>query len=318
MTLHPQAKVYLEQLAAKRGPSWPEIPVEEGRRLFNGLDIIFGSGPELHSVEDGTVDAADPARSIPIRIYRPSDAVKATEAAETADPQPVIVYFHGGGWVVGNLDTHDAVCRRLAQTSGWVVISVDYRLAPEHPYPAALDDAYAATCYMAEHADRFGVDPERLVVAGDSAGGNLAAAVAMKSRDCDGPQILRQVLIYPVIEPDFATASYAAFGEEHGLTRETMEWFWNQYVPADTTADLRYVRLGKADAHNLPPAFVLTAEYDVLRDEGELFVERLQQAGVSVVFKRYPGMLHGFVHFAAMFDDAETAVRDIAAFLPSD
>ena len=302
MPLHPQAQRYLDDLAAANGKPWHEIPVEESRELFNSLDVVFGQGPELPSIEDQVI-----LERIPIRIYRPSD-----------DPSlPVIVYFHGGGWVVGNIQTHDAVCRNLSRATKCAVVSVDYRLAPEHKYPAAFADAFAATVYVSEHAKELRVDAERLIVAGDSAGGNLAAAVALKSRDQGRPQIEKQILIYPVIEPNFDTNSYLAFAENYGLTRVTMEWFWQQYLnPAGN--DGRYVRLANIDAEGLPPAFILTAEYDVLRDEGEHFACRLEEAGVSVRQKRYEGVLHGFVHFAGVFDDAHTAHRDIADFVKND
>lgn len=297
MTLHPQSQQFLKDLAAKRGPGWHEIPVEEGRKLFNSLDVIFGQGPDLHAVEERVIQGR-----IPVRVYRPTDA---------AAPQPVIVYFHGGGWVLGNIQTHDTVCRRLAETSGFVVISVDYRLAPEHKYPAAMDDAYSTTQYISERAQELGVDADRLIVAGDSAGGNLAAAVAFRARDVGGPRIAKQVLIYPVVEPDFSTDSYLAFADDYGLTKASMEWFWQQYI-GDTTADRKYACLANAESRDLPPAFLLTAEYDVLRDEGERFAERLRSAGVEVELKRYPGMVHGFVHFASVFDDSAQAIQDIA------
>lgn len=300
MTLHPQSKKFIEQLAAKKGPGWDEMPVAESRQLFDSLGPVFGEGPDLHSVEQREADG------IPIRVYRSDDRAK----------QPVVVFFHGGGWVLGNIQSHDTVCRNLAQATNFTVISVEYRLAPEHKYPAAIDDAYFATQYVANNADILGVDASKLVVAGDSAGGNLAAAVCLRARDEDGPAIAKQVLIYPVIEPDFMTDSYLACGENHGLTRATMQWFWEQYI-TDGGADRRYACLATSDGGDLPPAFVLTAEYDVLRDEGEDYAKRLEMAGVPMQLKRYSGMLHGFIHFGGVFDDALTAIRDIADELES-
>lgn len=296
MTLHPQSQNFLDQLAAKRGPGWHEMPVNESRELFDSLTAVFGEGPDLHAIEDQVI-----GDGISVRIYRPTDQ----------PDQPVIVFFHGGGWVLGNLQSHDTVCRNLAKASACTVVSVDYRLAPEHKYPAALDDAFAATRYIAENASAMGVDAARLVVAGDSAGGNLAAAVALKARDENGPAIVKQVLIYPVIEPNFMTDSYLGCGEGYGLTRTTMQWFWEQYITGGA-ADRRYVCLSNADAVGLPPAFIMTAEYDVLRDEGENYAALLRKAGVEVTLKRYPGMLHGFVHFAGVFDDALQAIHHIA------
>lgn len=301
MTLHPQSQEFINQLAEKRGPGWHEMPVAESRRLFDSLHVVFGAGPELHSVEDRVI-----ANGLPVRIYRTTAATN----------MPVIVFFHGGGWVLGNIASHDTVCRNLAKASEFTVISVEYRLAPEHKYPAALEDAFAATKYISEHADEFEVDAEKLVIAGDSAGGNLAAAVALKARDEGGPRIAKQILIYPVVEPNFMTKSYFDCAEGHGLTRTTMQWFWEQYI-TDGAADRGYVCLANADANGLPAAMVITAEYDVLRDEGENYAARLKDAGVDVTLKRYPGMLHGFVHFIGVFDDALVAIDDVADYLKS-
>ncbi len=295
MALHPQAQTFVDQIAQQDRPGWHEMSPSEARVLFDEMKGIFGRGPELHSVEDRKNDLG-----VPVRVYRPNDA----------RDLPVVVYFHGGGWVLGNIESHDAVCRNIAKSADAVVVSVEYRLAPEHKYPAAFDDAFSATQWVADHASDLGVDASRLVVAGDSAGGNLAAAVALKARDTGGPAIAKQVLIYPVIEPDFMTDSYLSCAEGHGLTRTTMQWFWDQYISGED--DRRYACLANANVENLPPAFVLTAEYDVLCDEGEKYAARMKAAGVDTTIKRYPGMLHGFVHFCGYFDDAKTAFDDIA------
>jgi len=296
MTLHPQAQSFVDQIAQQDRPGWHEMLPGEARVLFDEMKGIFGRGPKVHSVEDRKTDGG-----VPVRIYRPSDVIDL----------PVIVYFHGGGWALGNIESHDAVCRYLVTAANAVVVSVEYRLAPEHKYPAAFDDSFAATQWVSNNASDLGVDTNRISVAGDSAGGNLAAAVAIKARDVGGPAIHKQILIYPVIEPDFMTDSYLSCAEGHGLTRTTMQWFWEQYI-VDGGEDRRYVCLANANVENLPPAFVLTAEYDVLRDEGENYAARLKSAGVEVALKRYPGMLHGFVHFCGYFDDAKTAFDDIA------
>ena len=298
MPLHPESQRFLDLLAANPRPEWHEMPVEESRKLFNSMVSVFGQGPELHAVEDRQM------RGVPVRIYRPV----------RRDNSPVIVYFHGGGWVLGNVGTHDSVCRRLAATSGHVVISVDYRLAPEHKYPAALDDAYRVVEMVTEACSELGINGKRLYVGGDSAGGNLAAAVCAKARDVSGPEIAKQVLIYPVIESDFGTDSYTTFAAGYGLTREGMQWYWAQYVDR-TDADTRYACLAGTRPTDLPPALVITAEYDVLRDEGEHYAARLRAGGVDVKLSRYDGMLHGFVHFAGMFEQAGKAIDEVAAYL---
>lgn len=300
MPLHPQSKWLLDQIAHENRAPWHELPPNRSRELFASFTSAFGNGPEVFQVEDQRLG------DVPCRIYRP--------AAE-AD-RPVIVYFHGGGWVIGNLDTHDSLCRRLAAETGFTVVAVDYRLAPEHKYPAAMDDAYNATRFIADHAADLKVNSNQLVVAGDSAGGNLAAAVSLRARDADDwPRIKGQVLIYPVIDTDFQTSSYRQFGIGHGLTSVTMEWFWDQYLGQTNNgenSDQRYAKLGTLDLQGLPPTHVITAEYDVLRDEGESFAAKAEAANVSTSLRRYDGMLHGFVHYAGVFDTAIEATRDIA------
>lgn len=297
MPLHPQAKAFVEALAAKHGPGWAEMTPAEARKAYDGLKELVGTGPELHQIEDRTLPGM-----LPVRIYRPS--------AER--PLPAVMYFHGGGWELGNIATHDTLCRRLAQGSGCAVVSVDYRLAPEHRFPAALEDCCAATRYIAEHAAEIGADPSRIAVCGDSAGGNLAACVALKVRDEKGPKLHSQWLIYPVIEANFESGSYKAFATDHGLTRAEMEWFWDQYVPNAEDRTNPYVApiLAKSLV-GLPAAHVLTAEYDVLRDEGEAYAAKLKAAGVPVTLQRYDGMLHGFVHFCEPFDDGKRAVAEL-------
>lgn len=301
MPLHPQSKLFIELIKTQNRPPWQDMPVEKSREIFSGFDTAFGEGPSLHHVEDANFDG------VPVRIYRPSDAKSL----------PCVMYFHGGGWVIGNLHTHDTLCRKLAEASKCVVVAVDYRLAPEHQYPSAFDDCYSATQYITEHAHDLGIDPSCLVVAGDSAGGNLAGAVSLKARDeiakgKSAPNIKLQVLIYPVVEADFTTQSYRDFGEGHGLTAATMGWFWEQYYPESNSHDKKYVVITASDLSNLPKTHVITAEYDVLRDEAEAYVEQLTAAGVDATLKRYNGMLHGFVHFSALFEDGLVAVQEIS------
>lgn len=303
MPLHPQARSFLDLVAKKNAPPWEDLDPSVSRTMFNGLTDFFGQGPELKSVSDKTI-----ADRIPIRIYRPS----------SSSHLPAIMYFHGGGWVLGNIETHDALCRRLAKESGSMVISVDYRLAPEHPFPAAFNDCYEATQYVANHAAEFGIDPERFALAGDSAGGNLAAAVTLKSLNDNMPTIHSQWLIYPVVEAKFDTASYQDFARDHGLTRSTMQFFWNQYAHSAKDRSNPYAAPMRAGTlKGLPFTQIITAEYDVLRDEGEQYAQRLKDAGVDVELVRFDGMLHGFIHFAAAFDDGKRALMDLGRAMQS-
>lgn len=300
MPLHPQSKMFVEMMKAQSRPPWQELPVEESRELFAGFQTAYGEGPKLHSVEDRSM------AGVPVRIYRPKDTVANS---------PCIVYFHGGGWVIGDLDTHDTLCRRLAEAADCCLVSVDYRLAPENKYPAAFDDCYSVTSFVSEHAGELGVDAARLIVAGDSAGGNLAAGVTLKARDVRGPSIRLQVLIYPVIEPKFDTVSYREFAVDHGLTAATMEWMWSQYYDATAAGDRHYVVVTENELRGLPSTHVVTAEYDILRDEGQSFADQLSKAGVEVTQKQYDGMLHGFIHFSALFRDGLAAISDIASVI---
>lgn len=301
MPLNPQAQAFLDAIAANNPPGWEELSPQEGREAFAGFVELFGEGPALTRVEDHTLSG-----DVRIRLYADDDD----------GPQPAVMYFHGGGWVLGNIQTHDALCRRLAKASRCAVISVDYGLAPENPFPKPLDDCYLATTEIASHAAEFNINADRLSVAGDSAGGNLAAAVSIRSRDDDGPSIKLQVLIYPVVNPDFETESYQRFATGHGLTRASMQWFWQQYIGDREAGPL--AAISKADSlQGLPPAHIVTAEYDVLRDEGESLARQLVAAGVRTTSKRYDGNLHGFVHFAGMFDDGLQAAEDIGLVLKS-
>jgi len=300
MPLHPQAQAFLEALAAQNRPSWQELGPEASRVLFASLTELFGEPPAVYRVADQTV-----AGHIPLRIYTPT---KSNEAL------PGVLYFHGGGWVLGDIATHDTLCRRLANASGCVIISVDYRRAPEHRYPAALEDCYAATCFVAQNAADLGVDANLLMVAGDSAGGNLAAAVALKSRQTGTPALEAQLLIYPVIEPRFDGWSYRNFAEGYGLTRASMIWFWQQYWGDDLDATDELVVPSRATSlSGLPPAHVVTAEFDVLRDEGERFAGLLGAAGVPTNLRRYDGMLHGFVQFSGVFDVGRQAIAEMGS-----
>ena len=304
MPLTVQAQAFLDAVAAQNPPAWEDLPPQQGREAFSGLIDLFGEGPSISRVENQSLPGG-----INVRIY-----ADVRNDNESDARQPVVMYFHGGGWVLGNLDTHDALCRRLAKASNCTIISVDYSLSPEARFPVALQQCYDATMYVADHAQELGVRSGNLAVAGDSAGGNLAAAVALKARDEGGPTIRLQVLIYPVIEPNFETDTYQRFAENHGLSRSNMKWFWLQYLgdqaPVALAAPSRTASLAR-----LPAAHVVTAEYDVLRDEGEAYARRLAAAGVPTTTRRYDGNLHGFIHFAGMFDDGVAATNDIGNIL---
>lgn len=280
------------------------MTAQEVRALFEQREPP--PGEDVASVED--LEVPGPDGPLPVRVYRPDGA---------AVPAPVVVFFHGGGWVLGSIATHDATCRGLANRTGAVYVSVDYRLAPEHPYPAAPEDCYAATCWVADHAADLGVDPGRLAVAGDSAGGNLAAVVCQMARDRSGPAIAFQLLIYPVTDLDFDRwPSMEENADGPLLTREGMDWFARHYVGTlPFTGDPYAAPIRAADLSGLPPAYVATAGHDPLRDEGAGYAEALAAAGVTVGYDNFATMIHGFVGFADVVPAAGEARDRIAAAL---
>jgi acetyl esterase len=240
---------------------------------------------------------------VAVRVYSP----------EGPGPLPVVIYFHGGGWVSGDLDMHDSTCRRIANRARAVVVNVDYRLAPEHRFPDAFDDAWVAVQWTHDHAAELGGDPGRLAVAGSSAGGNLAAAVALRARDERAPRIDLQVLIYPVLDSRLDTDSFRENAEGYLLTATQMEWYWNQYVP--DTSDRKDWRVSPMHADSLaglPPAIVVVAEHDPLKDEGEAYASRLQEEGVAAEVTCYEGQIHGFMGFLGFVADAEVALNATA------
>ncbi len=254
-------------------------------------------------VGDRTVPGPD--EDLALRVYQPDGDRR----------RGALVYFHGGGWVIGDLDSHDETCRRLCQGAGVTVIAVHYRRAPETTYPGAVEDCYAATRWVAEHAAELGVDASRIAVGGDSAGGNLAAAVALMARDRGGPALCFQLLIYPVTAADFSTASYAENGTGYLLSRRGMEWFWDQYVPDLKQRHEPYAAPLQGSLENLPPALVQTAEFDPLRDEGEAFARALKQAGVDTRLTRYDGLIHGFFGMQDAVAAARPALDEAVAAL---
>jgi acetyl esterase len=248
-------------------------------------------------------------RSLPgglkVRIYRP----------EGKGPFAALLFFHGGGWVVGDLDSHDHVCLSLCRRAGVAVISVDYRLSPETPFPGALDDCDAALRWASERAAELGIDPKRIAVGGDSAGAQLAIGLALRVGAKGGPPIAFQLLIYPVTDRNFETESYREFASGFGLTRNNMSWFWECYLPDGGTLPVEAAPLRALTLKGLPPAFVLTAEFDILRDEGEAFARRLHKEGVPVRGVRIQGMNHGFIRMAAVYPQADHAVTECAKAL---
>jgi acetyl esterase len=302
MPLHPGAREYVERVAAAP-PIW-EVPLDEARRAVDDeTKEVFGPVDEVEHVEDRVLEgAAGPVR---VRIYRP----------RAEPPLPVLVYFHGGGWVVGSIESHDPVCRAIAARAPCVVVSVDYRLAPEHRFPAAVEDAWQATAWVAEHAAGLGADAERLAVAGDSAGGNLAAVVALRARDRGLPLAL-QALIYPVIDHDLDSPGYREHGDGLNLTRAKMEWYWRAYLAGRDGSHPEASPLRAPDLGGLAPALVQTAEYDPLGYEAETYAAALERAGVTVRLTRYDGQIHGFVRLAALCGEAaDAALEEIAAAL---
>jgi acetyl esterase len=302
MALDPQVKTVLDQLASLNGPPIQELGVTEARALLERLAAIGGPPAEVARVEDRTF--AGPAGDVPVRIYRPTD---------DAGPQPVLVWFHGGGWVLGSIEGSDLTCRNLAAQSGVVIVSVGYRLAPEHPYPRGLDDCYAALVWVTATAGDLGVDPDRVAVGGDSAGGNLAAVVALAARDRGGPALRFQLLVYPVTDALMSHPSVRDNGQGYMLTDDSMKWFIELYLgdrgdPKDPLVSPVYAD----DLSGLPPALVITAEYDPLRDEGEAYGTRLQQDRVAAKVSRYDGMIHGFFSMGAIVDAARRATGEAA------
>lgn len=292
MPLNPQVEALLAMFAAMPKTDYATATAPE-LRAWMDVPMAFGDPPAVAKVEAVTLPLE--GRTLEARLFVPEGVV---------DPAPLLVYYHGGGWVVGTLDTHDGTCRTLARASGAAVLSIGYRLAPEHPYPAPVEDCYAALEWAAANAASLGCDPARLAVGGDSAGGNLSAAVSIMARDRGGPALRHQLLIYPVTGDDYSRPSYAENGGgDYFLSTAAMQWFWKQY--AEGQADTRYARVDRtADLSGLPSATVITAEYDPLRDEGMAYAARLAEAGVSVDAAIAPGMIHGFFSMFQPIPDA--------------
>ena len=296
MPLDPALAAVLEQLNASEGPKLHEVSPAEARVFFESMKMPSPETP-MTSVEDRSFPG--PGGDVAVRIYKPIAGASL----------PVLVYFHGGGWVIGSIETHDGTCRELAAQAGCAVISVEYRLAPENPYPAAAEDSYAAVQWVAANAEALGLDASRIAVGGDSAGGNLAAATALMARDRGGPGLVMQLLIYPVTDADFERKSYLQNGTGMFLEADAMKWFWDNYVPDPATRKEGYAAPMHADdLSKLPPTLVITAEFDPLRDEGEAYARRLEAAGVETGLARYDGMIHGFFAMTLLLESARRAV----------
>ena len=302
MPLDPQIKPLVDLVnaaAAEAPPIWDQT-VENRRAEYHKLLEALPPGPDLAHVTDGAFPG--PESSIPIRVYRPADA------------RGIIVFYHGGGWVIGDLDTHDEPCRQLAAQSGATVVSVDYRLGPEAKFPAAVVDSYAALEWVASHRNELSNDDAKIAVCGDSAGGNLSAVVCLMARDLGGPAIAGQLLVYPGVDMLADYPSLEANGEGYVLTRETMNWFRTQYLNELSDAeDWRASPLRAESLAGLPPALVVTAEYDPLRDEGAAYAEALRNAGVEVTHSHYDGMVHIFFQLGPVIDAGARAVAEVAA-----
>lgn len=306
--VHPQIQAVIDTLDELGVPKLQDISTEAARTLMETMSAARNEDyppPEVAEVEDTATGAE--YGNVPVRIYRTSSDSSA----------PVIVFYHGGGHVIGSIESYDAVARFLAVKAGCTLVSVEYRMAPEHPFPAAVEDCYDATRWVAGHAEKLRIDPERLAVCGDSAGGNLAAVVALMARDSGAFDVSAQALIYPVIDYRGGTPSYERFGEGYGVLEiDTVSWFMDRYLPDPDKRDDWRASPRNAPSHaGLPPTLVVTAACDVLHDEGVDYAKQLQAAGVAVEQVNFPGMVHGFFSYLGLVDDAERAHETVARFL---
>lgn len=291
MALDPQAEALLRKLRERGVPSSEQMSILEGREAVLSFKELEGEPEPVAGIRDLTVPG--PAGELPVRLYTP----------EGKAPFPLIVYFHGGGWIRGNVEVSDKPCRALANASRCIIASVEYRLAPESKFPVAVEDCYASTRWLATHAGELGADPGRVAVGGDSAGGNLAAAVALMARDRGGPELVYQLLIYPATDAGGEYPSRRENADGYFLTTRAMEWYWKHYLAGEADAVHPYASPMKTgDLSGLPPALVVTCEFDPLRDEGEAYARRLAQAGVVVRVSRYEGMIHGFLWMGGVVD----------------
>jgi acetyl esterase len=297
MSLNPQITTLLERVARSPLPPYHSVPAFVARRIYRDTRAVLS--PKTPEIAETRLLIFNNA--IAVRSYRPV----------LNETLPALVFFHGGGWTIGDLDTHDVLCRQLAIGARCAVFSIDYRLAPEYPFPAAVEDCFTATQFVAQNHKALKVDPARIAVGGDSAGGNLAAVVALTARDMGGPALAYQLLIYPATDQRCEFPSHERNGQGYLLTRDGILFFRSGYIPnAEDRIDWRASPLLAASHANLPPAFVLTASYDPLVDEGKAYAERLAKAGVPVTYREYSDMVHGFVLFGGAVDAANAAVAE--------
>jgi len=306
--LDPQARALIERIAAAGAAPLYTLAAPEARRAYRESRAALAAAP-AHVEEIRELSIPGPAGALGARLYRPRSGEKSL---------PGVVYFHGGGFIYGDLDTHDAVCRGIAQSAPCAVVSVDYRLAPEHKFPAAVEDAFGATVWVAANSGALGIDPARLVVAGDSAGGNLAAVTALTARERGAPALAMQVLVYPTTDLAAESESVSRFGEGYLLTRESMRWMMRTYLRDERdAADWRASPLRAGNFSRLPPAYVLTAGFDPLHDEGKAYAERLMQAGVPVTYECLTGQVHGFLVMGGVIAAAGHAINRIVQAMRS-
>lgn len=307
MPLDPQAQMLLDKAASAGLPPVFTLPVEQARQRMIAAFVTSDEPEPIAAVENRNI--AGPAGDIPIRLYWP----------EGKGPFPITVFYHGGGWTLNNLDTHDTICRSITRQAECLTVSVDFRLAPEHPFPAVIEDSYAALKWVAENAASIRGDAKCIAVAGDSSGGNQAAVMTLLARDQGGPDIVYQVLIYPVVDYYLpGTQSYEENATGYSLSRDFMIWFWNNYLPPETDPKNPLISpLQASDLSGLPPALIITAEFDPLRDEGEAYAARLRDAGILVNLRRYEGMMHGFVIQHKLLDKGKMGLQEITLSLRS-
>jgi acetyl esterase len=301
MPLDPQAQELLREMEEAGTPPFEEMTVMQARQTAaTAFASLQGEPEDVAAVADRFVTG--PTADIPVRIYTP----------QGHGPFPALVYFHGSGWVILNIDACDTAVRALANRTRCVVVSVNYQKAPEHKFPVPFDDAFAATRWVVDHASELGIDPELVGVAGDSAGGNLAAAVCLKARDEGAPALAYQLLVYPATDYGWDKPSAIENEEGYLLQRASMRWFWGHYLTSDSEGANPYVSPLRAPSlAGLPPAFVITAEFDPLRDDGRLYADRLHEAGVPVKYRCYDGMIHGFFWMLGALDQARSLMNEV-------
>lgn len=303
--LHPQAQLLLK-LQRLSGEDWTTTTPTANRTALTRSSAMVG-GPAIEGVTTRPVLIPRAGGDLPARFYQP---------VGLADGSPLLIFYHGGGWVSGDLESHDNLCRFLAVEAGVRVLAVDYRLAPEHPFPAAVDDAMTAFTYAVEHAAELGVDPDRIALGGDSAGGNLAAVTALQAARAGGPKPVFLLLLYPGVDASVRRRSRELFGQGFFLTDEKMDWFLDHYAPEQSVRmDPRLSVLLAEDLGGLPPTYLATAGFDPLRDEGEAFAEKLAQAGVPVVLRRYEGLFHGYANILGVGGIFREAVSEAVGSL---